>query len=159
MGIIVDRQNLLEIITGWRKESKKIVFTNGCFDILHRGHVEYLNKARQLGDILVLGLNSDESVRRLKGPERPVVSEEDRAFILSQLISVDAVIIFREDTPIPLIEAIKPDILVKGGDYRLDQVVGREIVEKNGGKVMTIDQVEGLSTTELIGRIQTRRRD
>ena len=159
MGIIVDREELLAAVSGWQKEGKKVVFTNGCFDILHRGHVEYLNKARQLGDILVLGLNSDASVSRLKGPERPVVKESDRAFILSQLIAVDAVTIFEEDTPIPLIEKLKPDILVKGGDYRLDQVVGRELVEKYGGKVMTIAPVEGVSTTDLIGRIQTRRRD
>ena len=102
MGIIVDREELLAAVSGWQKEGKKVVFTNGCFDILHRGHVEYLNKARQLGDVLVLGLNSDASVSRLKGPERPVVKESDRAFILSQLIAVDAVTIFEEDTPIPL---------------------------------------------------------
>jgi D-beta-D-heptose 7-phosphate kinase/D-beta-D-heptose 1-phosphate adenosyltransferase len=158
VGIIVNRETLKQSLLSWREAGQVIVFTNGCFDILHRGHVEYLNSAKNLGDILVLGLNSDESVKRLKGPDRPVVSEDDRAFILSQLISVDAVVIFDEDTPIPLLKLIKPDILVKGGDYGLDQVVGREIVEENGGKVMTIALVEGKSTTDLIGKIQTHRK-
>jgi rfaE bifunctional protein nucleotidyltransferase chain/domain len=129
VGIVIEREALRVSVINWRKQKKVIVFTNGCFDILHRGHVEYLNKAKELGDILILGLNSDASIRRLKGPERPVVLEDDRAFMLSQLISVDAVTIFDEDTPIPLLKYIKPDILVKGGDYSLDQVVGRDVVE------------------------------
>ncbi len=157
MGKVFDRTALIEAVNMWRSQGKVIVFTNGCFDILHRGHVEYLNDAKRLGDLLVLGLNSDLSVSRLKGPDRPVVSEDDRAFILSQLISVDAVYVFDEDTPIPLLEVLKPDILVKGGDYSLDQVVGREVVEKNGGKVVTIPLVKGRSTTDLIGKIQTQK--
>ena len=157
MGKVFDRTALIEAVNMWRSQGKVIVFTNGCFDILHRGHVEYLNDAKGLGDLLVLGLNSDLSVSRLKGPDRPVVSEDDRAFILSQLISVDAVYVFDEDTPIPLLEVLMPDILVKGGDYSLDQVVGREVVEKNGGKVVTIPLVKGRSTTDLIGKIQTQK--
>jgi rfaE bifunctional protein nucleotidyltransferase chain/domain len=157
VGIVIEREALRVSVINWRKQKKVIVFTNGCFDILHRGHVEYLNKAKELGDILILGLNSDASIRRLKGPERPVVLEDDRAFMLSQLISVDAVTIFDEDTPIPLLKYIKPDILVKGGDYSLDQVVGRDVVEGYGGKVTTIPLVQGKSTTDLIGKIQTRR--
>ena len=154
MGKVFNRTALIEAVKMWHSQGKIIVFTNGCFDILHRGHVEYLNDAKGLGDLLVLGLNSDQSVRRLKGPDRPVVSEDDRAFILSQLISVDAVCVYDEDTPIPLLEVLKPDILVKGGDYTLDGVVGREVVEQNGGKVITLPLVEGRSTTDLIGKIQ-----
>ena len=156
MGIILDKNSLTDVLKDWRSQNKTIVFTNGCFDILHRGHVEYLNAAKKLGDILVLGLNSDESVKRLKGETRPYVEENDRAFILSQLISIDAVVIFREDTPKDLLHLIKPDILAKGGDYSVDQVVGREIVEAYGGKVVTISLVDGRSTTDLIGKITTR---
>jgi len=156
LGIILDKNSLTDVLKDWRSQNKTIVFTNGCFDILHRGHVEYLNAAKKLGDILVLGLNSDESVKRLKGETRPYVEENDRAFILSQLISIDAVVIFREDTPKDLLHLIKPDILAKGGDYSVDQVVGREIVEAYGGKVVTISLVDGRSTTDLIGKITTR---
>ena len=108
------------------REGKKIVFTNGCFDIIHRGHVEYLQKAKELGDILILGLNSDDSVRRLKGASRPINNETDRAIVLSALECIDYVVIFDEDTPLELIKFIKPDILVKGGDYKIEEVVGRE---------------------------------
>ncbi len=156
MGIILDKNSLIDALNNWRSQNKTVVFTNGCFDILHRGHVEYLNAAKKLGDILVLGLNSDESVKRLKGETRPYVEENDRAFILSQLISIDAVVIFREDTPEDLLHLVKPDILAKGGDYSVDQVVGREIVEAYGGKVVTISLVDGRSTTDLIGKITTR---
>jgi len=156
LGIILDRTGIGEAVKNWRAQGKRIVFTNGCFDILHRGHVEYLNEAKKLGDILVLGLNSDRSVRQLKGVGRPLVSEDDRAFILSQLISVDVVSIFNEDTPINLLKVLKPDILVKGGDYTLDKVVGRDLVEHSGGKVVTIPVIEGKSTTDLIGKIRSR---
>lgn len=154
MGKILSRTKLEVDLKRWRSTGKIIVFTNGCFDILHRGHVEYLNQAKKLGDILILGLNSDQSVRLLKGPGRPYVSEEDRAYILSQLLSVDVVTIFEEETPYNLIKAVQPDILVKGGDYSPDQIVGKDIVEKYGGKVIPITLVDGKSTTGLIEKIR-----
>ncbi|MEJ2542765.1 MAG: D-glycero-beta-D-manno-heptose 1-phosphate adenylyltransferase [Calditrichaceae bacterium] len=132
----------------------KLVFTNGIFDILHRGHVAYLEKAKAMGDLLILGLNSDESARRLKGKNRPYVGQDDRAFILSRLESVDIVSIFDDDTPNTLIENIKPDVLVKGGDYNLDEIVGRDFVEKYGGKVCTIPFIKDKSTTSLIDKIK-----
>ena len=131
-----------------------LVFTNGIFDLMHRGHVEYLEQAKNLGNLLILGLNSDASARRLKGDDRPLVNQDDRAFILSRLESVDVVSIFDDDTPISLIQKIKPDILVKGGDYNLDDIIGREYVEKNGGKVYTVPFIEGKSTTNLITKIK-----
>lgn len=134
----------------------RLVFTNGCFDLLHRGHVEYLYAARALGDALVVGLNSDDSVRRLKGESRPVVTELDRAIVLAGLGAVDAVTIFEEDTPRDLIAALLPDLLVKGGDYRPEDVVGREEVEAAGGEVVIIPFLEGRSTTALINRMQPR---
>lgn len=137
-----------------RPRKGRLVFTNGCFDLLHRGHVEYLFAARALGDQLVLGLNSDDSVRRLKGPERPIVNEEDRTLVIAALAAVDAVTIFDELTPAKLIETLSPDILVKGGDYRPEEVVGRESVEEAGGKVVIIPFVEGQSTTSIIERLQ-----
>ncbi len=136
-------------------EGKKIVFTNGCFDILHRGHVEYLCQARDLGDYLVLGLNTDESVKRLgKSPERPINSEETRATILAGLECVDAIVLFNEDTPLQLITFIQPDVLVKGNDYKAEDIVGYDIVTTKGGKVITINLVEGFSTTKLIEKMK-----
>ncbi len=143
-----------EKISKWKNEGLKIVFTNGCFDILHRGHVEYLTKAKSYGDILIVGLNSDDSVQKLKGPSRPFVNESDRGFILTGLKSVDAVIIFDEDTPHALISKIIPDVLVKGGDYNLKEIVGRNIVEDNGGKVVTVEFVEGNSSSSLVEKIR-----
>lgn len=137
-----------------RPRDQRVVFTNGCFDLLHRGHVEYLYAARALGDALVLGVNSDASVRRLKGPERPLVSEEDRATVLAALGCVDAVTIFDEDTPQALIAALLPDVLVKGGDYRLEDVVGRAEVETTGGRVVILPFLDGRSTTRLFQRIR-----
>lgn len=131
------------------REGKKIVFTNGCFDIIHRGHVEYLQKAKELGDILILGLNSDDSVRRLKGASRPINNETDRAIVLSALECIDYVVIFDEDTPLELIKFIKPDILVKGGDYKIEEVVGREYAKRT----VLIDFVNGYSTTNIIKKI------
>lgn len=133
---------------------KKIVFTNGCFDILHRGHVTYLAEARKLGDLLVIGLNSDASVKRLKGPERPINNELDRQYVLSQLKAVDFVEIFTEDTPLNLILKIKPKVLVKGGDWKIDQIVGGNEVIQNGGDVFSLNFVNGYSTTSLINKIQ-----
>ena len=132
-----------------------LVFTNGVFDLLHRGHTAYLEQARALGDALVVGVNTDASVRRLaKGPERPYVAERDRAALVAALECVDGVCLFEEDTPGALVEAIVPDVLVKGADYRLDQVVGREVVEAAGGRVQLLPLVPGVSTTELIQRIR-----
>lgn len=132
------------------RESGKIVFTNGCFDILHLGHVEYLATARSLGDLLIVGLNSDRSVKRLKGEDRPVNPEYARASILAALEFVDYVVLFDEDTPYDLIEAIKPDVLVKGGDYNIDNIVGADLVLANGGKVEIVPLVEGFSTSKII---------
>jgi len=130
-----------------------VVFTNGCFDLLHQGHVDYLSRARDLGDILVVGLNSDASVRRLKGPTRPVSHEASRAHVLAALSAIDYVVVFEEDTPIQLIQSIKPDILVKGGDYKHDEVVGADFVESYGGHVELLSLVPGESTTRLIERM------
>ena len=137
-----------------RPRSQKLVFTNGCFDLLHRGHVEHLAQARALGDALVVGLNSDASVRRLKGAGRPVVPGADRAAALAALRSVDAVTIFDEDTPLDLIGALLPDVLVKGGDYTPDDIVGADTVVQGGGRVVVIPYVEGYSTTEMIKRLR-----
>lgn len=141
-----------------RPRNQTVVFTNGCFDLLHRGHVEYLYTARNLGDALVLGLNTDASVRRLKGPARPVVPEGDRQAVIAALGCVDAVTLFDEDTPRALIAALLPDILVKGGDYRPEAVVGKAEVEAAGGKVMIIPFLEGRSTTGLIQKLQEQER-
>lgn len=132
---------------------KKIVFTNGCFDIVHRGHVSYLNEARKLGDLLVLGLNSDASIKRLKGEERPINSEVDRKFLLENLRSIDFVEIFDTDTPLDLIEFITPTVLVKGGDWKPEQIVGSEHVLKKGGKVLSLNFIDGYSTTNIISKI------
>ena len=137
-----------------RPRSGTVVFTNGCFDILHRGHVEYLTRARALGDHLIVGINTDASVRRLKGAGRPVVEQDDRAFVLAALACVDAVTLFDEDTPAALITALLPDVLVKGGDYSPDQVVGRDVVESHGGRLVLIPFVTGRSTTGILHRMQ-----
>jgi rfaE bifunctional protein nucleotidyltransferase chain/domain len=138
----------------WRAAAAKVVFTNGVFDLLHRGHVEYLEEARALGDRLVVGLNTDASVRRLKGASRPIMGEGDRAAVLGALSCVDLVILFEDDTPQRLIEAVRPHVLVKGGDYALADIVGREFVEAHGGKVATVPLREGLSTSEIVKRIR-----
>lgn len=133
---------------------KKIVFTNGCFDILHRGHIEYLNQARAQGDILIVGINSDQSVARLKGPNRPVNNENDRTYLLENLKSVDHVEIFNEDTPLELIKRVQPDILVKDGDWKVEDIVGHEIVTAKGGEVKSLTFVDGHSTTSFIEKLQ-----
>ncbi len=135
---------------------QKIVFTNGCFDVLHFGHVHYLLEAKKLGNILVVGLNSDDSVRRLKGPTRPINGEKERAFVLAALSFVDYVVLFEEDTPENLIKAVWPDVLVKGGDYALDQIVGADFVTQNGGTVTTIPFVEGFSSSQIIEQLKTK---
>jgi len=150
-----EMMQIIDAIKSEQRKGKKIVFTNGCFDILHRGHVTYLNQARDLGDFLIVGINSDESVKRLKGPERPVNMLEDRAYVLSALKSVDYVIPFEEDTPLNLINLIMPDILVKGGDYTIDRIIGAQEVLANGGKVEIIPFVPGKSTSAIIDTIKT----
>lgn len=155
MQIIVEADKIEVLIAEIKSGNNSIAFTNGCFDILHRGHVEYLEKAKQCADILVVGLNSDSSIKRLKESPRPYVPENDRAYILSRLAAVDVVCIFEEDTPENLIRKIQPDFLIKGGDYQIHQIVGREIVERYGGKVLTIPFISGKSTTNLINQIQT----
>ena len=147
MNLSASTQNFLEL-----NKNKRIVFTNGCFDILHRGHVTYLAEARKLGDLLIVGVNSDASVKRLKGPSRPINSEVDRAFVLLGLKSVDAVEVFTQDTPLELIKLIRPKILVKGGDWKIEQIVGGAEVLSWGGQVLSLNFVDGFSTTSIIER-------
>lgn len=137
-----------------RDQGKKIVFTNGCFDILHAGHVDVFQQARRLGDVLVVGINSDTSIKKIKGNNRPIVPQDQRLQVLAALESVDYVIAFEEEDPYRLIKAIEPDILVKGGDWPVETIVGRDIVEKRGGKVLSIPLIAGISTTRIIEKIQ-----
>lgn len=139
----------------YRSQGKKIVFTNGCFDLLHVGHITYLEEAKKLGDVLIVGINTDESVKRLKGPTRPVQNESDRCQILAALKSVDHTILFPEDTPLNLIKGVKPDVLVKGGDWKPEQIVGSEFVLALGGKVLSLNFVTGKSTTNIIEKAQS----
>lgn len=151
---ILDREQIKNQCNIWRFNEKKIVFTNGCFDILHLGHIEYLTQAADLGGILLIGLNSDASVKAIKGPDRPFNNEEARAIILASLSFVDGLIIFDEETPYELIKLVNPDILVKGADYSVEQIAGHDIVQAHGGEVITIPLTEGYSTTDLIARIK-----
>ncbi|MCJ7802666.1 MAG: D-glycero-beta-D-manno-heptose 1-phosphate adenylyltransferase [Candidatus Marinimicrobia bacterium] len=150
---IVNRSEAKKTIDNWRTDHKTIVFTNGCFDIIHRGHIEYLRKAKLLGDILIVGLNSDASVRRIKGEPRPYQNELDRAVILDAMEMVELVIIFNEDTPLNLICELKPDVLVKGGDYDRHAIVGAKEVENWGGRVIIIPFLKGFGTTKLVEKI------
>lgn len=152
---ILSNDTLQETLEVWSAENKVIVFTNGCFDILHRGHVEYLAKAAELGDKLFVGLNSDKSVRQLKGPERPVQDECARAVILASLQVVSGVMLFSEETPYELIKKVQPDVLVKGADWKIEDIVGYDIVTAKGGRVETISFVEGHSTTNIINKVKT----
>src|ERR1700690_835290 len=154
MGKIVSQDELIQVTARERRDGRRVVFTNGCFDLLHPGHVRCLAEARALGDVLVVAINSDRSVRGNKGPERPLVIEQDRAEVLAALSSVDYVTIFDEPTPRELIARVLPDILVKGADWALDQVVGREEVEAAGGKVVSIPLVPGYSTSSLVEKIR-----
>src|SRR5699024_2363431 len=147
---ILDSQQLKQKVAEWKRAHQTIVFTNGCFDIVHLGHIDYLEKARNLGDKLIVGLNTDASVHRLKGLTRPVVNEYARARMIASLSFVDAVTYFDEDTPYELIKHVVPDILVKGDDYTISNIIGADIVMNNGGKVSTIALVEGYSTTKII---------
>lgn len=148
--IITDKEELTNYLDFLKSRNQPIVFTNGCFDIVHRGHIEYLAKASDLGAALIIGLNSDESVRRLKGETRPVVDEYSRAMLLSALSFVNKVVLFGEDTPYELIKFIQPDVLVKGSDYKAEDIVGYDIVTAKGGKIETLDFIKGFSTSSIL---------
>ena len=153
MGEVLSREALAAVCARVKKAGKRVVFTNGCFDILHRGHVDYLTKAKALGDLLVVGVNGDDSVRRLKGPNRPVVNQDDRAAVLAALAAVDYVSLFDEDTPFELIRAIAPDVLVKGADWSVEAIVGKDVVEAAGGTVQTLEFLPNRSTSSIIQKI------
>jgi len=151
---IIDFKHLDAHLAYWKFKNYKIVFTNGCFDIIHRGHIEYLAQAASYGDILIIGLNTDNSVRRIKGETRPVQDEYARAITLAALQFVNAVVLFDEDTPYNLIKKVQPDILIKGSDYKPESIVGFDIVSAKGGKVVTIDFIDGYSTTKIIEKLK-----
>lgn len=150
---IVDLNTAKNLVNTWKSAGEKVVFTNGCFDIVHLGHIDYLEKARAKGNKLILGLNTDASVRKLKGEKRPLVNEYARSRMMAALQFVDAIILFDEDTPLQLINALKPNILVKGNDYSIENIVGAKEVLENGGSVETIELIKGYSTTEIINKI------
>lgn len=150
MARVLTFSDLKSVVGRYRSENRKIVFTNGCFDLLHIGHVTYLEEAKKLADILIVGVNSDSSVAKLKGPSRPLQNENDRARILAALKAVDHTVIFSEETPLELIKAVKPDVLVKGGDWKIEQIVGSDFVMSYGGAVQSLNFVAGKSTTALI---------
>ena len=156
MGRVIESEELSRLLEESRSEGLKIVFTNGVFDILHAGHLDYLKRSNKLGDILIVGVNTDESAKAIKGPDRPFNSEEDRAALLAGLECVDYVALFSEGTPINMISSVRPDLLVKGADYSADEVVGKDIVESYGGKVELIPFKEGFSTSLLIDKIKSR---
>ena len=151
---IFNLNDLKNKVTSWKENGHKIVFTNGCFDIMHKGHIEVLSKSSDLGDKLIIGLNSDSSVQKLKGNSRPIIDENSRAIALAALSFVDAIVLFSEETPINLISTLNPDILAKGGDYEIRTIVGHEIVQKNGGEVILIPFVDGFSSTNIINKIK-----
>lgn len=151
---IKSREEAKQQVDLWKQAGKKVVFTNGCFDLLHLGHIDYLEKAQALGDVLVIGLNADSSVRQLKGPNRPINSEEERARLLAALAFVDLVVFFKSETPQDLITFLLPDILVKGSDYQVEHIVGAKEVIDNGGEVKTLAFISGYSTTGLIEKIK-----
>ena len=151
---VLNSENLEPALQSYKNKNLKIVFTNGCFDLLHIGHVRYLEEAASLGDVLIVGINTDASVQKLKGPTRPIQNENDRAEILASLKSVQHTILFGEETPLELIQKIKPDVLVKGGDWAIPQIVGSDFVLKNGGKVLSLQFVDGKSRRRLIQKSQ-----
>lgn len=151
---IIEQANLLSKIQAWRLQNQKIVFTNGCFDVLHKGHIHLLLKAAELGNKLIVAINTDSSVKILKGAERPINTEADRALLLAAQLYVDIVVYFNEETPINLIEVIKPDVLVKGGDYTIESVVGADFILKNGGEVAIIPTVDGYSSSATIEKMK-----
>lgn len=151
--IVRKREELATILAQWRFKEERIVFTNGCFDVFHRGHAEYLAKAAALGSKLIVGLNTDASVRRLKGKSRPINDEEARAIVLASLVYTDKIVFFDEDTPLELIRFVQPDLLVKGNDYKPEDIVGYDIVKAKGGEVITIDLTPGFSSTSILSKI------
>lgn len=159
MSNIKSREEIKKIRTQLKSEGKKVVFTNGCFDLIHSGHVDYLVKAKEMGDVLFLALNSDSSIRNIKGDKRPILKQDERAFIVSNLKPVDYVTFFEEDTPAEIINDLIPDVLVKGADWAIDKIVGRQVVEANGGKVKTIQFVSDQSTSNIIKIIKERFKD
>lgn len=152
---IKNQAEALILVNEWKRTGKKVVFTNGCFDILHLGHVDYLEKARNLGDVLVVALNTDASVSRIKGPSRPIVDQHSRSRVMASLQFVDLVCFFDEETPLELISTLLPSVLVKGNDYLAENIVGADIVKSNGGEVKTIALVEGYSTTKIVNKIKS----
>ncbi|MBC7421703.1 MAG: D-glycero-beta-D-manno-heptose 1-phosphate adenylyltransferase [Bdellovibrio sp.] len=152
---VLSDQNISETVEKYRAQNKKIVFTNGCFDLLHIGHVRYLEQAKSLGDLLIVGINTDASVKKLKGPTRPIQNENDRADILAALKSVDHTILFDDETPLELIKKVKPDFLVKGGDWKPEQIVGSDFVMSYGGQVRSLKFIDGRSTTSMIEKSKT----
>jgi len=152
---VAKREQLQSLLTYWRLKNNKIVFTNGCFDLLHKGHVEYLSSAADHGDVLVVGLNSDDSVKRIKGEKRPIQDESSRVLTLASLKMVTVVVLFDEDTPYNLINEVQPDVLVKGADYKEADIVGADIVKSKGGEIITINLSEGYSTSNIISKIRT----
>jgi len=153
---IKDRKDLKKVVERVKKEGKRVVFTNGCFDLIHVGHTRYLEEAKKLGDILIVAVNSDQSVRTIKGNKRPIIPEEERAEVLSALQCVDFVVIFHEPDPLNIISLLKPDVLVKGGDWGEDAIIGREVVESIGGKVVRIPEIKGASSSSIIDKIVNR---
>ena len=151
---ILDKERLLVKLTDWKEENKKIVFTNGCFDLIHLGHIELIARSADLGDILIIGVNTDNSIKRLKGKNRPIVEEISRAKQLAALEFVDAVVFFDQETPIDLIKVINPNVITKGGDYNTDQVIGNDIVTQNNGEVVIIPLTQGYSTTSILEKIR-----
>lgn len=153
MKNILAKEEMLAVRKQLKEEGKKVVFTNGCFDILHSGHIDYLNKAKALGDVLILGLNSDSSIKRIKGEKRPILDQNERAILTANLKAVDYVVFFDEDDPFKIISYLIPDVLVKGADWALDKIIGRDVVEANGGEVKAIKFVTNQSTSNIIKRI------
>jgi len=151
---IFSLDDLKNQVNAWKQAGEEVVFTNGCFDIIHRGHIEVLAQTADLGDRLIIGLNSDSSIQKLKGEDRPIIDEQARAILLSALSFVDAVILFPEETPINLISTLLPDVLAKGGDYEIETIVGHEIIQNNGGKVILVPFVDGFSSTTIIDKIK-----
>jgi len=156
MNCLKSLEEIKLILSTLKADNKKVVFTNGCFDIIHAGHIDYLNKAKALGDILIVGLNTDDSVKRIKGDKRPIINQDERAEIISNIKPVDYVVFFDEDTPAELINKLVPDILIKGADWKIDEIVGGETVLANGGEVKTIEFVNDQSTSQIIDLITSR---
>lgn len=151
---VLNEHQAIQMVNRWRLTGKKVAFTNGCFDILHKGHIKVLTEAAQTANKLIVGLNADASVRRLKGEERPLNNEQDRALLLAALQFVDAVVLFEQDTPEALIKLLKPDVLVKGGDYKMNEIVGADFIQDSGGEVVIVPIEEGYATTQLVNKIK-----